>query len=533
MNQFTPTDRFEELDRIDLDHVFTALEVYTNNMLPDMEACLVFLLRILKDNGAANHPKTRDWLTHLIRKVRDLGPLDPKGLDLVHKLTGDPTIDARIERMNYFVLDPALSDLRAVMNNPRIMDRKRSLLLETIERMPGHVLAASLLLQLDFYSGINHGDWLDTLKAPKFFQNEWKQRLFLHYAGLGDVERALPLWPEISQLPLAETYLNLAAELFAKTGDTETALRCYEQSLNFDPTQTPVRMRSAELANPTTPDFRLLQEKSVTICLYSWNKADDLEKTLASLAETDIGPAKIRILLNGCTDRSSEVVEAARSLFPANDFDVITLPVNIGAPAARNWLGALEEVRQSEFVAYIDDDVELPSDWLAHFLTVMETHPDTSGVGSKVVFGSEPRMIQYLYRAFSVVTPDIIKLTDPCQIGQMDNGQYDFIRETDAVMGCCHLLRLAHLNNGPAFDLRYSPSQVDDTAHDLMLRINGGTIRYCGLVQCIHHQNTGGGHMRQLSPAQVGQLAGNEIKLNAILQQHRDRILEIMTNSRV
>ena len=533
MNQFTPTDRFEELNHIDLDAVFDALAAYTNNMLPDMEACLVFLLRILRDKEAAKNPKTREWLTHLVRKIRDLGPLDPKGLDLAHKLTGDPNLDARIERLNYFELDPTLFDLRSVMNDQRVMDRKRALLDEALERMPGHILAASQKLQLDFYEGISHGEWLDSFKVPKFFQNEWKQRLFLHHAGLGDAENGLPLWPEISQLPISEVYLNLAAELFIKTGEIETGLQCYEHSLNFDPNQTPVRLRMAEVANPTHPNHTLLAESSVCICLYSWNKADDLKRTLASLATTNIGPAKIRVILNGCTDHSAEFVEAARSLFPNNDFDSVILPVNIGAPAARNWLGALPEVRESEFVAYIDDDVELPTDWLAYYLTVMDAHPTTSTIGCKVVFGANPSMLQYLYRAFAVATPDIIKLTDPCQVGQIDSGQYDFIRTTDAVMGCCHLLRMAHLKDGPNFDLRYAPSQVDDTAHDLMLRINGGEVRYCGLVKCLHHQNTGGGHMRKLTPAQLGQLSGNEMKLNAVLQQHRKRILEIMRKSRV
>lgn len=530
MTQYTPTDRFKELDLIDLEGVFSALGIYMNNMLPDMEACLVFLMRILKDEAAANHPKTREWLTHLVRKVRDLGPLDPKGLDLVHKLTGDPVLDARLERLNYFVLDPALTDLRGAMNDKRVMDRKRTLLMETLDRMPGHILAASLLLQLDYYQGIENGDWLEKLTIPKFFRDEWKQRLFLHHAALGNAENALPIWDTIREQPISEIQLNLAAELFANTGDTQAALRCYEQSLQFDPNQTPVRLRMEELASPTRPDADLPDKHSVAICLYSWNKADDLKRTLESLAATNIGPATIRVLLNGCTDHSLEVAEGARNLFPANHFEIITLPVNIGAPAARNWLGALPEVRASEFVAYIDDDVELPADWLAHFLTVMERHPDTTAVGAKVTHGFDPRLIQYLHRAFSVVTPDLIKLTDPCQLAMYDYGQYDYVRTTDCVMGCCHLLRMAHMPDGPQFDIRYSPSQIDDIAHDLMLRIKGGTVRYCGLVQCIHHQNTGSNYTKQADPAQLGQLHGNDLKLTAVLRQHEDRILEIMNN---
>lgn len=530
---YSPTDRFEELDRIDLDGVFNVLEIYCRNLLPDMEACLVYLLRILRDSDAATHPKTRDWVTRLIRKVRDLGPLHPQGLELVHRLTGDPALDARIERLRYFELDPSLLDLRSVMNDAKTMQRKRGRLMDVFERMPGHILAASQLLQLDYYSGIEHGDWLSQFTVPKFFQNEWKSRLFLHYAGLGSTKRALELWPDISRMPLSEIQLNLAAELFIKKGDIEQGVFCYQQSLNLDPTQLPVRHRLNELDNPTRPDHTLLNRKQVCICLYTWNKADDLEKTLRSLAETDIGTATIRVLLNGCTDRSHEVVEAAKSLFPENDIKTITLPVNIGAPAARNWLGSLLEVRASEYVAYLDDDVELPRDWLAHFLTVMEHHPETAVVGCKIVFGSEPRMIQYLHRTFSLAEPGLIKLTDSCQIAQFDHGQYDYVCETDTVMGCCHLLRMAHMPEGPQFDLRYSPSQVDDIAHDLQLRLNGAEVRYCGLVRCIHHQNTGGGFKRRMTPAQLGQVLGNDMKFYYYFKQYLGQIRELMSNSQI
>lgn len=525
---YTSTDRFEELGRIDLDSVFEVLDVYCANLLPDMEACLVFLSRILRDPKAADHPRTRETLGQLVRKAAALGPLHLQGLDLAHRLTGDAEIGARLERLNQFSIDPKLLDLRSVMNDPSILARKQRDLMVLLNKTGGHILAASQLLQLDYYQGIERGEWLDRFTLPKFFRDAWDQRMFLHLAGLGETEEALSLWERISTRPLCEVQLNLAAELLVRAGDNETALACYRQSLSLDPTQGPVRLRLDELENPSIPDETLPKSRDVCICIYTWNKADDLEKTLASLAGTNIGKAKIRVLLNGCTDRSAEVAEAARPLFPDNDFGVVPLRVNVGAPAARNWLGALPEVRASEFVAYLDDDVELPPDWLAQFLTVMDRHPNTSAVGCKVVFGSEPRMIQYLYRALALARPGIIKLTDPCQIAQMDCGQYDFIRQTDHVMGCCHLLRMAHMPEGPQFDVRYSPTQVDDVAHDIELRLRGGEVRYCGLVKCIHHQNTGGGFKRRMTPAQVGQVVGNDMKFYHYFGQWMEKLRTLM-----
>jgi Predicted glycosyltransferases len=530
--QYTPTDRFEELDHADLDGAFAVLRTYCDNLLPDMEACLVFLSRILRDTDAAQHPQTREQITRLVRKALNLGPFNPQCLDLAHRLTGDQAIGKRLQRLKDFPLDPDLLDFRSVMSNPGAMRRKRVHLTDALGRMPGHILAASQLLQLDFYQGVTVGEWRSGLAVPKFFQADWDARLFLHHAGLNDLDTALELWALVSRGPVSEVQLNLAAELLVKTGDTIGALELYAQSLAMDPSQTPIRLRMAELQNPTTAAPALPSQKDVSICLYTWNKADDLDRTLKSLARTNIGRARIRVLLNGCTDHSARVAETSRALFPNNDFAVVALPVNVGAPAARNWLGALPEVRASEFVAYLDDDVELPADWLARFLGVMERHPNTAAVGCKVAFGSDPQKIQYLYRAFALNRPGMIKLTDPCQIAQPDCGHYDFVRTTDTVMGCCHLLRMASLEDGPQFDLRYSPSQVDDIAHDLMLRIRGHEVRYCGLVKCVHHQNTGGGFMRRLTGAQQGQVLGNDMKLYYALRSHGGRIDELMEEAR-
>ncbi|WP_419787559.1 glycosyltransferase family 2 protein [Pseudodesulfovibrio sp.] len=531
--QYIPTERFEELDRVDLDTTFEILEIYCRTLLPDLEACLVFLLRILRDPDAEKHPKTATWLPRLVRKAAALGPLDRQALGLAHKLTGDPAIGNQLNRLEQFREDVTRMTIYGSGCSPKSLERNRRKMLPQLERQPGNVPIADLLLLLDFYQGVEHGAWLEKFSVPEFFREAWTRRLFLHLAGLGAAEPALALWPEIAQGPVCEVHLNFAAAQYALLGDRDNAIALYRHSLALDPDQGPITLRLAELENPTIPDASLTERHDVTIGIYSWNKADDLEMTLRRLAETNIGRARLRVLLNGCTDRSAEVCDAARALFPDNDFKVITLPVNVGAPAARNWLGSLPEVRNSEFLAYLDDDVELPNDWLAHYLSVMGRFPETSAVGCKIVHSHDPRRIQYLHRRFTLAQPGIIKLTDTNQVGQMDCGMYDYTCLTETVMGCCHLLRMAHMPEGPKFDLRYSPSQMDDIAHDLDLRLAGGEVRYCGLVRCIHHQNSGSFVARELTAAQYGQLMGNETKFYFIFKDRIEGIRECMKDARL
>ena len=108
----------------------------------------------------------------------------------------------------------------------------------------------------------------------------------------------------------------------------------------------------------------------VLIMLYTWNKAADLDATLASLFASDLaaaGPgadaarARVMVLDNGSTDETPRVLDRWRN---SHGLLRVDLPVNIGAPAARNWLAATPEARAAETLVFLDDDVDLPADWL-------------------------------------------------------------------------------------------------------------------------------------------------------------------------
>lgn len=126
---------------------------------------------------------------------------------------------------------------------------------------------------------------------------------------------------------------------------------------------------------------------SVAVLLYSWNKAVELDATLRSLFESDLTSASIFLLNNGSTDETADILESWQSRFDtllgAGRFHVVSLPVNIGAPAARNWLMHLDAVTQHDFICYLDDDVELASDWLLRFGAAVHHYPDAGVWGAR------------------------------------------------------------------------------------------------------------------------------------------------------
>lgn len=302
---------------------------------------------------------------------------------------------------------------------------------------------------------------------------------------------------------------NLRARMTMDTGNTGLAADHFLASLEAEPFQPVVIEQLAELktAQPAPSPGA-----DSHVCLYTWNKPDLLAQTMGSLAATDIGGARVTILNNGTTDCSAETLEQrVRTAAPKMAVNWVHLPINIGAPAARNWLLSLPEVQQARYVAFLDDDVLLPRHWLSRYIATLEHFPQATAVGPKCL-NQEMHTIQYAFRGFEEVGKGKIRFT-PNAPTLMDMGQFDAARPSLTVMGCCHLFHMERMQqlNIPGFDIRFSPSQVDDIEHDLQVWKAGGQVVYDGSVPVIHLQDTG----KAKSSAAIGQAYANHYKMES------------------
>ena len=528
---YTPLGRLEELDRLDLAGVLGYLRIYLGNFLLDADVAMALAGRLLREPDLGKHPQALRALAYVLGKAVQAAPFDARIADLAARLGGAPGLSRRAPLLTPLPTDQAAWSVARCLGRPRLLEGRRDWLRGELRRNPGHAVYAAQLLALDFFQGRPPGDWLRSFTPPAELLPAWQRLLFCHLAEIGQDAAALELWPQVEAAGAEyrdENALNLAAELFRRAGDGQTAQALYACSLALDPAQDPVRRRLAALAAPFVPDPALPAQREVAVCLYSWNKAALLKQTLATLADAGLGRARIRVLLNGCTDDSLAVAEAAAGLFPGRDYAVLPLPVNLGAPAARNWLLSLPEVRSAQYVAYLDDDAEAPGHWLAGLLTALEAEPAAAVAGAKVVSPGRPAMLQYLYRSLAVARKGLLRLTDPTPIARYDTGLYDVVRATDTVMGCCHLLRTAHLDGVPGFDIRYSPTQVDDVAHDLELRLAGRRVLYCGPVTCVHHQSTGISFGVRPSGPALGNVLGNDVKFTHWFEPRLAELRQLM-----
>ncbi|MCB5272434.1 MAG: glycosyltransferase [Candidatus Cloacimonetes bacterium] len=248
----------------------------------------------------------------------------------------------------------------------------------------------------------------------------------------------------------------------------------------------------------------------IHIFIYSWNKAAELEVTLRSLAATDYPNYKVFILNNGSDDGTAELLATLPpQLF--REYKVITLPINIGAPAARNWLYVDPETSEAEYIAYFDDDIEVQPDWLVLLLQSLLQNPRAGVVGAKIINASNPKTVQHsggvLTRGEDWIN-NVLLFTN-CA----DQGQFDNISQRDYVMGCANLYRRNAMDEVGLFDIQFAPTQFDDVDHHLRMRLHGWQVLFNGLVEVRHMRSSGG-------PANANHLA-NRFKLekNMTLQQ--------------
>ncbi len=316
------------------------------------------------------------------------------------------------------------------------------------------------------------------------------------------------------------------AEALERLGQTEEAMELRAVVLRQKPWHATLALRTFECFRKQ-PLLCALPKSSTAVLLYSYNKAASLDACLASVAASS-GWDFIFALNNGSTDGTTEVLRAWRQKIGKDKFQCIHLPVNVGAAAARNWL-VNEAARHSfDFVAFLDDDVLLPPEWLNSLAMARSLYPGAGVWGCRVVDSSAPYLAQsadmhvlpgkHMLPEDTTTRPDETSLAcyEPFTISDLHNqvadfGQFNYIRPCDSVTGCCHVFPLQRLLECGPFDLQLSPSQYDDLAHDIRLLSQGSYVCYQGTMAIRHAKRSG--RIVRLDRVAYGNCFANKFKL--------------------
>ena len=326
---------------------------------------------------------------------------------------------------------------------------------------------------------------------------------------------------------------EMYAHCLALAGDLSEARRIWAEILHSRPWHTNLALRLHDATLADTPDpARLLN--NTALLLYSFNKADDLAATLRAVAPSASLFRKILVLDNGSSDGAASMLRGWQAELGPELFEPIFLPVNVGAPAARNWLAGRPEVLACEYALYLDDDALVATEtlpdayaWIKHLALAVGRYPEAA------VWGLKIRDHQLPWQAQSVdlhVEPNYSgvpgsptaqfsltsALTYPFAVSGLhaqapDFGQFTYTRPCLSVTGCCHLMRSRDLQEQGGFNLVFSPSQYDDLERDLRLAAAGQSACYHGHFSVRHLKRTGKG--AQMSRPQYGNGLANSYKL--------------------
>jgi GT2 family glycosyltransferase len=315
-----------------------------------------------------------------------------------------------------------------------------------------------------------------------------------------DFRRAEGLYAAAAAVcPLAPAVVR-RAEALVRIGRRALALDVLARDIARRPWNVTTLLRLHDLARSRDQDVAPLTG-GLALVLYTCNKADDLDRTLAGLSRADLSFApegRIVVLDNGSTDATPDVLSAWADRFGPDRFRRIDLPVNIGAPAARNWLMRHEAVQNAAFTAYLDDDADVPADFLGRLGAAVQTYPGAGVYGCRVVDAERPAHVQSadLFieprpapqddRAYSRAFE-----TSRAHLHNLDMGRLDYLRPCASVTGCCHLFAARTLLDVGDFDIRLSPSQYDDLDHDFRCLLADKIPVYQGHLRVLHRKRTG------------------------------------------
>jgi len=340
-------------------------------------------------------------------------------------------------------------------------------------------------------------EWLEISKLPRPLRDAFAADLAFvraEYAvaalGYESAYKALPL-------PLWRERL---AESLCRSGDREAALAHWRELYSARPWHSTLLLRLSDVRQGRDLPGSLPPERGAVL-LYSWNKADYLQRALEALAASELGDALVCVLDNGSSDGTPALLRSWKERLGERML-LVTLPCNIGAPPARNWLLSLPETRACSWVAFLDDDAIVPPDWLRYFGQAMRAFPAGSVYGCRVADYSNPSSLQsvdlHLEAGGPAGGPGSLEPAHERRFSisdlhyqTPDFGQFSYIRPCVSVTGCCHIFRRAALDAAGHFDLRFAPTQYDDVEHDIRHALRGELPIYQGHLRVAHMQSSG------------------------------------------
>lgn len=181
---------------------------------------------------------------------------------------------------------------------------------------------------------------------------------------------------------------------------------------------------------------------------------------------------------------------------------VVALERNVGVTAALNVM--VREAAASEFVALLNNDVELEPDWAAILVAALENAPGAAAAAGK--------LLRYADRSVIDRAGDEVHWSSACfgrGAGRSDQGQFDQAQEVFGVGGAAALYRLDAFDRVGPFDEAFF-AYLEDVDWGFRARLAGYTALYEPRAIALHR---GGATLGGINPFSLYHLRRNSIWL--------------------
>jgi GT2 family glycosyltransferase len=236
--------------------------------------------------------------------------------------------------------------------------------------------------------------------------------------------------------------------------------------------------------------------RRVAVLIPNWNGRELLTTLLPTLARQRYGDFKALVIDNGSTDGSVAYLERE---WP--EVEVIALPQNLGFAGAVNR-GIV--ATRSEFVALLNNDIELDPDWLGELVAVFDAHPEAASATSK--------MINFYDRTLLDGAGDVLSWSGVCSRrgnGERDVGQYAVPEPVFSACGGAAIYRRSAFETVGLFDEDFF-AYLEDVDWGFRAQLVGYACRYVPTSRAYH---MAGATTRQISDLEVYLCRRNQLAL--------------------
>ncbi len=227
------------------------------------------------------------------------------------------------------------------------------------------------------------------------------------------------------------------------------------------------------MSDPMTPAPR------VAVILLNWNQKEMTLQCLRSLAGVDYPNFSIVLVDNASEDGSAEAVELA-----CPEVDVVRNQENLGVAGGRNTgLRRVLETGGADYLLLLDNDTEVDPAFLTELVHAGEEEARAGILTGKIYFHDRPEVIWCAGGTWNLYRCDFRLIGHD----ELDEGQYDTLRDVDHVAGCCQMITRPALEAIGLLDDRFSPYFCEDTDWCARAAEAGFRVLYVPRARLWHH----------------------------------------------